>query len=378
MCYPTGITNELFADNSRILQSENYLMLLTQGNLLLAPVDALVNTVNTEGVMGKGLALQFRQAYELNYKLYRQACKDGRVRVGEMFVTETGEAFGPRYIINFPTKRHWKEASRMEYITTGVESLKAVLREKGIQSVALPPLGCGNGGLDWDDVRPVIEDSLRELEGEVTVHLYPPTDFVPEVPINKSEALTEARAMMLLAMQAYSVLGFSLTMVEVNKLGYFLHRLGEKSLRLQVKKAPYGPFAQNLRFLLDGLDGVYLRGMKHKEVRRDEELMLIVEKMPAVEAYAEANFSPAHKQRLERLKQVIEGFESPLGMELLATVDYLFHEREVSTAAELPNAIINWGGTANPRWGARKANLMPPYLLDLAADWLSETQMRIA
>lgn len=353
-------------------------MNLTQGNLLLAPVAALVNTVNTEGVMGKGLALQFRQAYELNYKLYRQACKEGRVRVGEMFVTETGEAFGPRYIINFPTKRHWKEASRMEYITTGLDSLKVVLREYGIKSVALPPLGCGNGGLDWTIVRPVIETALRELEGRVKVQLFAPTNVVPEAPATKSADLTEARAMMLLAMQAYSVLGFSLTMVEVNKLAYFLHRLGEQSLRLQVKKAQYGPYAQNLAYLLDGLDGVYLRGMKHREVRRDEELVLVSEMLPAVNDWAKAHFTPAHRHRLQRLTHLIEGFESPLGMELLATVDYLFHEREVTTPAQLPAAIRGWGGPANPRWGARKAHLMPGYLLDLAAGWLAETEMRPA
>lgn len=350
-------------------------MLLTQGNLLLAPVAALVNTVNTEGVMGKGLALQFRQAYELNYKLYRQACKEGRVRVGEMFVTETGEAFGPRYIINFPTKRHWKEASRMEYITTGLEALKVVLREYCIESVAIPPLGCGNGGLDWADVRPVMEASLRELEGQVEVQLFAPTDVVPEAPVAKSTDLTEARAMMLLAMQAYSVLGFSLTLVEVNKLGYFLHRLGEKSLRLQVKKAPYGPYAQNLSYLLDGLDGVYLRGMKHREARRDEELVLLPETMPAVKAWAEDKLTSAQWERLQRLTFLIEGFESPLGMELLATVDYLFHEREVTTPDQLPAAIRSWGGTANPKWGARKAHLMPSYLLNVAADWLTETAM---
>ena len=351
-------------------------MHLTQGNLLLAPVAALVNTVNTEGVMGKGLALQFRQAYELNYKLYRQACKEGRVRVGEMFVTETGEAFGPRYIINFPTKRHWKEASRMEYITAGLESLKTVLREKGIESMAMPPLGCGNGGLAWADVRPVIEASLRELEGQVEVQLFAPTDVVPEASVAKSDELTAPRAMMLLAMQAYSVLGFSLTLVEVNKLAYLLQRLGQTDLKLQIRKAQYGPFAQNLSFLLQGLDGVYLRGMKYKDIRHDEELELVPEKLAAVKAWAEVNFTPAHWQRLQRLTHLIEGFESPLGMELLATVDYLFHEREVTVPTELPAAIRNWGGAANPKWGTRKAHLMPPYLLDVAAEWLEETAMR--
>ena len=143
----------------------------TQGNLLEAPVDAVVNAVNTVGVMGKGIALMFKERFPENYKAYAAACKVGEVVVGRMFVTAGVELTGPRWIINFPTKQDWRRPSRLEWLVAGLEDLKEVIREKGIRSIALPALGCGNGGLDWRVVRPVVEMSLAELvDVEVVVY----------------------------------------------------------------------------------------------------------------------------------------------------------------------------------------------------------------
>ena len=147
------------------------MMRFTQGNLLEAPVDAVVNTVNTVGVMGKGIALMFKERFPENYKAYAAACKAGEVVVGRMFVTAGVELNGPRWIINFPTKQDWRRPSRLEWVVAGLEDLKVVIREKGIRSIALPALGCGNGGLDWRVVRPVVEMSLAEL-GDVEVVVY--------------------------------------------------------------------------------------------------------------------------------------------------------------------------------------------------------------
>jgi O-acetyl-ADP-ribose deacetylase (regulator of RNase III) len=124
------------------------------GNLLEADVDALVNTVNTKGVMGKGIALQFRRAFPENYEAYRAACDAGEVRLGRMFVFLTGRLERPRVIINFPTKGHWKSRSRLTDVEAGLHDLRRVLVEYGVDSVALPPLGCGLGGLRWAEVRP--------------------------------------------------------------------------------------------------------------------------------------------------------------------------------------------------------------------------------
>ena len=142
------------------------------GNLLEAEVDALVNTVNTVGVMGKGIALQFKNAFPDNYDAYRRACADEAVRLGEMFVFETGVLGRPRWIINFPTKQHWRARSRLHHIESGLAALCATIREHEIKSIAVPPLGCGSGGLDWADVLPLILTRLDELDVEVWI--YPP------------------------------------------------------------------------------------------------------------------------------------------------------------------------------------------------------------
>ncbi|NOK21201.1 type II toxin-antitoxin system antitoxin DNA ADP-ribosyl glycohydrolase DarG [Corallococcus carmarthensis] len=144
------------------------------GDLLKADVEALVNAVNTEGVMGKGIALQFKQAFPGNFKAYKQACDRKEVRPGSMFVfDQKGLAGAPRYIINFPTKRHWRSPSRIEDVESGLVDLVRVIQELRISSIAVPALGCGNGGLSWSEVEPLITAALGNLEG-VRVKLFAP------------------------------------------------------------------------------------------------------------------------------------------------------------------------------------------------------------
>jgi O-acetyl-ADP-ribose deacetylase (regulator of RNase III) len=149
----------------------------TQGNLLDARVEALVNTVNTVGVMGKGIALMFKERFPENFSAYAIACKADEVRVGRMFVQAGVELDGPRWIINFPTKKHWRHPTQIEWIDAGLVDLKNVIQSKGIRSIALPALGCGNGGLEWSDVRPKIEAVLGDLENVEVVVFEPAATF---------------------------------------------------------------------------------------------------------------------------------------------------------------------------------------------------------
>ncbi|MFY0664302.1 MAG: macro domain-containing protein [Natronospirillum sp.] len=144
-----------------------------QGDLLEADVEALVNTVNTVGVMGKGIALMFKKRFPVNMNAYSQACKQGQVHIGQMFVTETGELMGPRWIVNFPTKQHWRDSSQMEWIETGLQDLRRFIVQEQVNSIAIPALGAGNGGLNWDDVKHRIEDVLGNLTN-VHVLVYQP------------------------------------------------------------------------------------------------------------------------------------------------------------------------------------------------------------
>ncbi len=145
----------------------------TTGNILDADAEALVNAVNCVGVMGKGVALQFKEAYRNNFVQYKQACTMGKVQPGQMFITETGNVSNPRYIINFPTKRHWRAKSRSVDIENGLRSLVADIQQLNISSIAIPALGCGNGGLNWDEIRQQIEVAVSSLS-DVRIILYEP------------------------------------------------------------------------------------------------------------------------------------------------------------------------------------------------------------
>jgi O-acetyl-ADP-ribose deacetylase (regulator of RNase III) len=149
------------------------MMQLKSGNLLEADVEALVNTVNCVGVMGKGIALQFKRAFPDNTRAYELACKSKELVPGRMLVFETGTPENPKLIVNFPTKDHWKGKSTIEFIQMGLKALIDEIAKRRINSIAIPALGCGNGGLDWSNVFPLIEEAFCSLP-EVAVHVYPP------------------------------------------------------------------------------------------------------------------------------------------------------------------------------------------------------------
>lgn len=293
------------------------------GNLLEAGVEALVNTVNTVGVMGKGIALQFRQAFPENYEIYRKACKQEQVQPGKMFVVPTGQMVNPRYVINFPTKRHWKGKSRMEDIEAGLDALIKVIKEKGISSIAIPPLGCGSGGLKWDDVRPRIEKVFKDMP-EVQVFIYPPAGApqAEEMVVATSRPrMTPGRAALIALLERYALPGYRLTLLEIQKLAYFLQAVGEP-LKLDFVKGKYGPYAETLHHVLQRIEGHFVRGYGDRS--RYASIRLMPEAVKDAGSYLEIHKETL--QRLDRVSQLIEGFESPYGMELLATVHWLAQE----------------------------------------------------
>jgi O-acetyl-ADP-ribose deacetylase (regulator of RNase III) len=348
----------------------------TEGNLLAAPAQALVNTVNEVGVMGKGIALMFREAFPANAEAYERAVEAGTVHVGRMFVTENRSLVGPKWIINFPTKKHWRHPSKLEWIRDGLKDLVRVINDKQIHSIALPPLGCGNGGLEWAVVKREIEGELGDLKG-LDVVVFEPTDAYQNAPKRSGlEALTPARALVAELVRRYAILGLDCTNLEVQKLAWFLHRAIQSlslpdALDLRFVANKYGPYADRLRHLLDGLDGSYLHCEKRLSDAGPFDLIWFEDsRREAVSDYLQTEPAIRYLPALERAAAVIDGFESPLGMELLATVDWLLKVDAVEpNPTAIKAALRHWPGGKTA--GARKLKLFDDRFLDLALARLS-------
>lgn len=294
------------------------------GDILQATAEALVNTVNCVGVMGRGVALQFRQAFPANFTHYRRACERGEVQPGRMWVFRTGQLTGPSYVVNFPTKRHWREKSRIEDIDAGLVALTAEIRRLGIRSVAIPPLGCGLGGLDWAHVRPRIESAFVALP-DVEALVYEPAGApAPDARALPGRALrmTPGRAVLIGLMDRYlaGLMEPWITLLEIHKLMYFAQVAGEP-LRLSFVPAPYGPYAENLRHVLATIEGHFVAGYADGGDQPDKRIELL----PGIAQRSQA-FLAEHGQslsRFERVTDLVEGFETPFGMELLASVHWV-------------------------------------------------------
>ena len=346
----------------------------TQGNLLEARTEALVNTVNTVGVMGKGIALMFKERFTENFRLYTAACKTEQLKVGEMFVTEVHELDGPRWIVNFPTKEHWRTPSQMIWIEEGLHDLRHFLIEKKVNSIAIPPLGAGNGGLEWAEVRDRIESVLSNLPN-IEIVVFEPTQQYQNVAKRTGiEKLTPARALIAELVRRYWVLGIECSFLEIQKLAWFLERSIERfspednPLKLEFVAHKYGPFANRLNHLLNNLDGSYLHS--DKRISDADPLDVIWfdnERKVLVQAYLK-NEAKAYEQALEYTVALIDGFESPFGMELLATVDWLLSREGVQpTIQAVRDGLRHWPADA----AERKSHLFDDRAIGIALDRLT-------
>lgn len=314
------------------------------GNILTEDAEALVNTVNCVGVMGRGIALQFKKAFPENFKAYAAACKQELLQPGRMFVFETGQLTNPRYIINFPTKRHWKGKSRIEDIDTGIAALATEIRSRNIRSIAIPPLGSGLGGLDWSEVRPRIDAALRDIS-DLKVIIFEPGGGPEDDRANRSKdvpKMTSGRASLVGLMDRYlrGLLDPFVTLLEVHKLMYFMQVTGE-SLRLQFVKGPYGPYAENLRHVLNAIEGHLVSGYADGGDAPDKQLSIVPGALD--DAYAFLKSKSTTKKHLERVSDLVEGFESPFGLELLSTVHWVTSQEHAQTVDQIVAHTYAWG-----------------------------------
>jgi O-acetyl-ADP-ribose deacetylase (regulator of RNase III) len=323
------------------------MMEFTTGDILRSDAEALVNTVNCVGIMGRGIALQFKEKFPANFKAYAVACERGDLQPGRMLVFPTGWVTGPKYIINFPTKRHWRGKSRIEDIESGLGSLRTEIQERGIRSIAIPPLGAGLGGLDWKQVRPRIEQALKALD-EVRILVYEPGKSVmasSAASATQPPKMTIGRAALIGLIQRYlaGLLDPTVTLLEVHKLMYFLQEAGEP-LRLEFVQATYGPYAENLRHVLRKVEGYYLTGYQDGGDSPSKELQLVPGAVEDAESVLAGNSGTS--ERIRRVADLVDGFETSFGLELLATVHWV--------AKKIPTQCVEQVVSATYAWNDRK------------------------
>jgi O-acetyl-ADP-ribose deacetylase (regulator of RNase III) len=311
-----------------------------KGNLFESDTEAIVNTVNCVGVMGRGIALQVKKRYPGNFVAYERACKRGEVAPGKMFVYETQQLILPKYIINFPTKRHWRGASKIEDIILGLADLQKVIGDYNISSIAIPPLGAGLGGLDWQTVKREIDIAMSKLD-RINVIVYEPGE-TPEVVKNiKVPKMTPGRAALIELIRRYlnGLLDPVITLLEIHKLMYFLQKAGEP-LRLNFTKAHYGPYAENLRHVLNAIEGYFITGYVAGGDAPDKTIELVPGAADDAEVFLSEHCET--QERLNRVNALVQGFETPFGVELLSTVHWLVTQNGASTLDDVIRQTYEW------------------------------------
>ncbi|MCB9343974.1 MAG: macro domain-containing protein [Lewinellaceae bacterium] len=341
------------------------------GNLLESSTQALVNTVNTVGVMGKGIALQFKEQFPTNFKVYAGACKRGEMKIGKMLVVKELTLEGEKIIVNFPTKAEWFKKSQYSYIEEGLKDLVNVIQEYKIKSISLPPLGCGNGGLKWEKVKGLIDQYLSPLQN-IQIIVFEPNDAVKKILQNenhrKEVELKPGRAMLLYALYQYAKHGEPASVFAANKLAYFLQQSGEP-LKLQFVPYYYGPYSNVVEKVLYALNGKYLKGMEQMQTSPFESLNLNWERYDEVEGYIKKNLNADQLHRLTSLFEFIKGFESTLSLEVLASVHFLTTKNPGIKEDELLQGIQSWSD--------RKKNIIKLDHIRIAHQHLQEYGSRL-
>ena len=344
-----------------------------KGNLLEAKTQAIVNTVNTVGVMGKGIALQFKETFPENYKIYVDACKRKLLNPGKLLITRENLLNEEKIIINFPTKTEWFLKSKYEYIEEGLKELVRLIKENKIESIAIPPLGCGNGGLNWSNVKELMEKYLSGLK-DTDIFIYEPNEEIKELlkkqENDKEAKLTSARAMLLYAMFYYESSGENSSLFVANKLSYFLKRLGEKSFsRVNFEASYYGPYSVKIEHMLHLINGKYLKGLEQMNVKPFENIELQYNRAAEISEYVKSKLTSEQNRILRDLVKLIDGFQSALALEILATVDYIRRNNNIISKKEIMEIV--------EKWSNRKKELFKEKYIDIAIKHLDSFKRQL-
>ena len=344
-----------------------------KGDLLTDDAQALVNTVNTVGVMGKGIALQFKERFPDNYNIYRKVCKEGNFTVGQLLITESKRLEGTKLIVNFPTKTTWRKPSEYSYIEAGLIELRSKIQTLGIRSRAIPPLGSHNGGLDWARVRDMIIHYLGDLKCDI--RLYEPSDVIIERLKEERVRLTPARAMLLDVLCDMVSYGEFVSVFAAEKVVYFLQRLGAKDIfKIEFTRGYYGPYSGGkIAHVLYYLNGSYLKGMVGMQNRPFDAIWLLEDTAQYITSYLDTPENKDYRDIANRAKEFLRGYYSNYSLELLSTIDYILCNDlsitdlkdldEVTFVDTINNNISSWNSRKQRIFtGSRYISLMVNHL----------------
>lgn len=346
-----------------------------KGNLLESQAQALVNTVNTVGVMGKGIALQFKEAFPENYRIYREACRQGKLNVGQMLVTvDSNLAIGSKVIVNFPTKTDWRRPSEYVYIEQGLQALREEIVSRGIRSIAIPPLGSHNGGLDWLRVKQMIETALADLDCDI--YLYEPSKVIIEKLKSERVKLTPARALLLTMLADLSRFGEFASVFAAEKLVYFLQRVGATDyFRIEFKPGYYGPYSGGkVAHVLYHLNGSYVKGMGGMDTRPFDYIWLMDDAEAEAMRFMNENGDERLNDICEKGRQLLRGYYSNYSLELLSSVDYLLRSVPAlgNWQTDDRDEVLDTLTQEIQHWSRRKEQMFPRAYLAQAVDYLQK------
>ena len=310
-----------------------------KGNILESAAAALVNTVNLVGIMGKGIALQFKTQFPTNYKLYKQACAEKRINIGKLFVTKENTVWGDKLIINFPTKTDWRKPSEYAYIEAGLDDLLRIISEYNITSIAIPPLGAGNGGLNWEKVKQIIDSKLGSLN--IDIYVYEPNAVIVEKMKKERVKLTNARALLLYVLFDLVRQGEDVSEFSSEKICYFLQKFGAADLfKLQYEPKYYGPYSGKVRYVLQALNGSYIMGYSDMDKKPFEPISLVADTYQEIENIIVSD--PKLSSIATKTTQFLNGYYSNIALELLSSVDYLVFYQNCTTEESVFQVLMSW------------------------------------
>lgn len=313
-----------------------------KGNLLESDAEALVNTVNTVGVMGKGIALQFKNQFPENFKIYAKACKNNEFQIGQLLINrESSLLYGDKLVINFPTKTDWRKPSELSYIEKGMIQLVEEIKKRNIKSIAIPPLGAGQGGLDWEKVRRMMEYYLKDVDAVITI--YQPNNAIEEILKKERVKLTPARAMLLSLLFDLTKNGEFVSEFAAEKIAYFLQRFGAKDVfKLEFKPNFYGPYSGKVKHVLYYLNGSYITGYSSKDKKPFEEIGLRTNTEEEIIDFLNQPEHEKYKETTEKTKGFLRGFYSSFGLELLSTIDFIMETEKTKSHDEIIKQLEKW------------------------------------